>query len=590
MSSTYPHYQPASSLPSDYGVLSRYARQHEDFEDAAHREGAIAENEGYDSPVSSGAIPVPGRGRRSTFSGGLSGRMNMQRRVSKQRLDPLDAVVHGAAWGTSSPAVPTETDPLLLQVPRLSEEADGVVRARIMFWEELKVLLRYTAPVFGTHLLEYSLQVASIVSIGHLSTTALAAATLASMTASVTGFSIAQGLTSALDTLLPAAFTSGNPEFVGLWAQRMTVIIVATLIPIMVLWLNVEGILLGLGQEPEVAALAALYLKWSSIGLPAYGVNCVTRRYFQSQGLFDVPTKIIFIVAPLNAAMNVLLVWGPEPIHLGFIGAPIATGISYNLILALSFVYGIWYAPDNKAWTPISKRSFQSLGLVINLGLAGVGQIASEWWSWELVGLAASQLGPVALATQSVLLVSASTTYQAPYAIAVAASVRIGNLLGEQNALRARTASHVSCVLALFVGTIWSTMFLVFRFKWGSLFNNDPAVGEMVAKVLPLVAMFQIFDGIAGVTNGVLRSRGKQGTGALINLSAYYLFGIPLGIYLAFKAGHGLMGLWEGLTLALVYASVVGLLLVLQTDWHREVRKVQDRFEKDRAAVALDEP
>lgn len=88
-----------------------------------------------------------------------------------------------------------------------------------------------------THLFEYSLQIASIVSsedgrlrrsasfdalssVGHLSTTALAAATLASMTASVTGFSIAQGLTSALDTLLPAAWTSSHPEFVGLWAQR----------------------------------------------------------------------------------------------------------------------------------------------------------------------------------------------------------------------------------------------------------------------------------------------------------------------------------------------------------------------------------
>lgn len=73
-----------------------------------------------------------------------------------------------------------------------------------------------------THLLEYSLVITSVISIGHLSTTALAAISLGSMTASVSGFSIIQGFASALDTLLPGAWTSGRPRAVGLWAQRMS--------------------------------------------------------------------------------------------------------------------------------------------------------------------------------------------------------------------------------------------------------------------------------------------------------------------------------------------------------------------------------
>jgi len=32
----------------------------------------------------------------------------------------------------------------------------------------------------------------------------------------------------------------------------------------------------------------------------------------------------------------------------------------------------------------------------------------------------------------------------------------------------------------------------------------------MVATIIPLVALFQVFDGTAGVTNGILRARGKQ--------------------------------------------------------------------------------
>lgn len=64
----------------------------------------------------------------------------------------------------------------------------------------------------STHILEYSIIVASVVSIGHISTNALAAATLGSMTAGVSGFSIIQGFTSTLDTLLPSAWTSSQPQ------------------------------------------------------------------------------------------------------------------------------------------------------------------------------------------------------------------------------------------------------------------------------------------------------------------------------------------------------------------------------------------
>ena len=41
------------------------------------------------------------------------------------------------------------------------------------------------------------------------------------MTATVTGFCIMQGYLSSLDTLLPSAWTSSNPQLVGLWCQRV---------------------------------------------------------------------------------------------------------------------------------------------------------------------------------------------------------------------------------------------------------------------------------------------------------------------------------------------------------------------------------
>lgn len=154
---------------------------------------------------------------------------------------------------------------------------------------------------------------------------------------------------------------------------------------------------------------------------------------------------------------NKLAVWGPEPIRLGFIGAPIATACAFNLVCLMNIFYAVFVAPRT-AWQPISRRSFTSLGVLLHLGLSGVGmqsdklnlvlpnkKLGFRADGVRVVGMGAgcisgifvsasvvdyprllrlSRLGPVSLATQSILLSSASTTYQAPFALSVASSVR----------------------------------------------------------------------------------------------------------------------------------------------------------------------
>lgn len=197
--------------------------------------------------------------------------------------------------------------------------------------------------------------------------------------------------------------------------------------------------------------------------------------------------------------------------------------------------------------------------------------------------VAASLLGPVTLAAQSVLLVSASTTFQAPFALSVAVSVRIGNLLGSSQPRRASVTANTSIVLACLIALFFSALFLSFRNSWAYLFNDDPLVVALVSSVLPLVALFQIFDGVSAVTNGVLRARGKQFVGAMLNLTAYYVIGIPFGVWLAFsdRTKLELKGLWIGLTVSLVFTAAWGVYLCVTADWNKEVKKVMRRIEDE---------
>ncbi|KAJ1302149.1 hypothetical protein OPQ81_000977 [Rhizoctonia solani] len=430
---------------------------------------------------------------------------------------------------------------------------------------EAWVLLRYATPIFGTQILEYSLMMASVISIGHISTEALAASTLGSMTAAVSGLIIIHGFASALDSLLPQAWTSDRPQNVGLWTQRMTVLMTIILIPILGIWLKAEVILLKLRQEPDTAHMAGVI---------------IMRRFYQAQGLVHIPTIIMVVIAPINAFLCWALVWGPEPLNSGFIGAPIASSISFNLMALISLVYAKWFIADT-AFHPINRQCFREIGKLFWLGLSGAGQIASEWWSWELVALAASQLGPTPLAAQSVLLTSASTAFQTPYSLGMATTVRVGNLLGSERAQMARLAAETAIGMSLVVAMVLSIIFMTFRENWGYLFNNEENVASLVASVLPVVALFQIVDGATAVCDGVLRARGMLGLGAIINICSYYIVGLPVGVALAFWTHLGLKGLWTGLSIALFCAATISMVVVYKTNWDLEVTKARERLAEE---------
>lgn len=170
--------------------------------------------------------------------------------------------------------------------------------------------------------------------------------------------------------------------------------------------------------------------------------------------------------------------------------------------------------------------------------------------------------------------------YQFPAALGVSASVRVGNLLGAGRAWEAQWASRASFILAFCFALLNSTICILFRHKWGYMFNDDKEVVALVATVMPWIGLFQIMDGLAGAANAILRALALHATGALINLSAYYVLGLPIGLWLTFTPWIpvGLLGIWMGLTLALLYASALGVTIVWMADWARGVERVRERL------------
>ncbi|KAG0212489.1 hypothetical protein BGX28_006256 [Mortierella sp. GBA30] len=404
-----------------------------------------------------------------------------------------------------------------------------------------------------------------------LSHAKLAASSLASMFAAVTCWSVSLGTATALDTLCSQSYTSHHPHTLGLHLQRAILVLMLLFVPIAAIWLSSEHIFSLLGQEPALAQHAAIFLRGLLPGAPAFLIFECVKKYLQAQGNMHASTYVLLIASPINVVLNYELVWN-KYIGLGYIGAPIATSISYWNMLIMLVLY-IRFVDGYQGWGGWTRDCLTGWRSFMKLSLPGVMMVCTEWWAFEVVSLAASYLGTVALAAQSIVVQTSGLLYTVPFGISIAASNRVGNLIGMGDARSARISSRVSIALAIIFGMVNSLMLIVFKERWGRLFSEDADVVSTVAMILPLVALYQISDGLAGVGGGVLRGVGLQHMGAYLNLIAYYLVAFPLGYILAFKMQWGLEGLWSALCVALWMVGLGELWVILRTDWPAEVVK-----------------
>jgi MATE family multidrug resistance protein len=421
------------------------------------------------------------------------------------------------------------------------DEAVAAGKINTTWQREAKVLMRTSGPLILTFLLQYSLPVASIFTVGHIGKTELGAVSLASMTASITGYAVYQGLATSLDTLCAQAYGSGRPHLVGLQLQRMLYFLWLITIPISLIWAFGTQLLSLIVPEKETARLAGLYLKVLIAGAPGYAAFESGKRYVQAQGLFSATMYILLLCAPLNALMNWYFVWKLE---WGFIGAPIAVAVTENLLPLLLFLY-VRFIDGYKCWGGFDRRALKNWTPMIKLALPGLVMVLAEFLAFEILTLSSSWLGPTELAAQSVLGSITGITFQIPFPMSVAASTRIANLIGATLAVPAKTAAKVAIVFSVVVGIFNITLLSSLRNLIPRLFTPDEEVIDMVAALLPLCAAFQLFDAVAANCNGILRGLGMQEIGGYVALFAYYLVGLPISFGTGFGAKWGLYGLWS---------------------------------------------
>ena len=428
--------------------------------------------------------------------------------------------------------------------------------------DELRRLLALAAPMVVTQLGAMSLVVVDTLMVGRVGVDALAAAALGGTWVMGT-LVVGMGLVLGLDPIVTQAHGAGDGPRLGLALQRGLVLAVLASLPIALVWALTGPVLILLGQEPRLAALAHDYVVVQIPGIAPFLAFVALRQVLQGRGLAAPAMWVTLGANLINVAGNALLIFGGLGLPaLGLVGAGLATTLTrFALLLGLLAWIRAFGLLDG-VWIPWRRGAAALAGLreIIAYGAPVAVQLALEMWAFQVTTLLAGRMGAAALAAHTIVLNVASLTFMVPLGVSMAAVTRVGNLLGAARPRDAQRAAWLALALGAGAMAAAAHAFITLGPAIPRLYSDDPAVVALAAGLLPIAAAFQLFDGTQVVGGGILRGMGRTRPAALFNLLGYYALGLPLAVLLAFRQGLGVHGLWWGLSLAL---GVIALALLL---------------------------
>ena len=171
--------------------------------------------------------------------------------------------------------------------------------------------------------------------------------------------------------------------------------------------------------------------------IPRYMVFERGKRFLQAQRLFRATTYVLLVGAPFHIVLIGLFV-----LKSVFIGAPISVIITRTLLPVLLILY-VRFFNRSQCWGGLSERALATWGTKIRLAIPDRIMIEAEWLAFEIMTIAASRFGTDYLAAQSILSATVVICYRFLFPMSIAASTRVGNLIGANLVDAAKVAARV---------------------------------------------------------------------------------------------------------------------------------------------------
>ncbi|KAJ0081550.1 hypothetical protein Patl1_10041 [Pistacia atlantica] len=263
---------------------------------------------------------------------------------------------------------------------------------------ELNTLFRLAGPAIVVYLLNNIVSMSTQIFCGHLGNLELAAASLGNTGIQVFAYGLMLGMGSAVETLCGQAYGAHKYHMLGVYLQRSTILLTATGIPVMFIYIFSKQILLLLGESSSIASSAAIFVYGLIPQIFAYAANFPIQKFLQAQ-------SIVFPSAYIAAAtlvVHLLLSWlAIFKFGWGLLGASLVLSLSWWIVVVAQFVYILTSERCKHTWTGFTLQAFTGLWEFLKLSTASAVMLCLETWYYQIIVLIAGLLKDAEIALDS---------------------------------------------------------------------------------------------------------------------------------------------------------------------------------------------
>lgn len=427
---------------------------------------------------------------------------------------------------------------------------------------EMRRILALAWPVVLTALNWTILHVTDVIVVGLVSTHEVAALG-ASRTLTFIGIVAALGwLTGVLVFASRADGAKDLPATGAVLRQGLVLGLLLGLASGGILFVFALPMLLGVGVDPGIASDAARVVRVMALGYP-FQLLIVAASFFL-EGVSR-PRRVMAVnlaILPLNALLAWILATGQFGLPvMGAVGAAAAT-VTATVIGAVAMVAAALTLPRARERGVRNWRDFGSpamwRGVWALLGFGLVPAIASglELAGFSILIALSTQLGETVTHAFQIVFSVHNVTFAFALGLGSAAGVRAGNAVGEGVPAEAGPRTAIAAALAALILGLLAIPLMAAPMLIVGGFPASAAVAGAAVAMLPLWAMFIMFDGLQVVFVYALRSLGDQVVAGLNGIAAFFLLTGGIGLWTV-HAGWGANGLVAASAAGMVAAALL---------------------------------
>ena len=428
---------------------------------------------------------------------------------------------------------------------------------------EVKALIVIALPLIFAYLADVLMIVTAKMVVGRLGATELAAVGI-STDLSYQMCIILMGLFSVVGVLVSEARGALNRERIVPELVRSMILAGLLGLIVTVVVLNLGSVMRALGQQSQVIELAGPYYTGFAFAMLPIVWFGVLRSFAAAM----MKTGFVLAVTVVTVILNYILMQGLVHGSFGFAKMGIAgAGFAWAVSMWFKFlclaVYTYIIVRRNRL--PLHQGTIggpRAYGPLVRLGLPVAGIVAMESGLFAATSLLSGVMGTVELASYQIVMGWIAIPFVISLGISEAAMVRVAYFVGARDPAAARQAGNLGMVVGVGVPLLLVVVPLLAPGLISRIFldPSDPdyaKIGSLVAGLLVIAAVFQVFDGLQAIASHALRGLKDAVVPLVIAGVGYWLVGLGSGYVFGFHFEWGALGLWGGVAIGLAFTGTL---------------------------------